>query len=77
MAFFRGLKNWMRAGRVFDEDVPRWPKREVPGATGIWAPDLSFHKGQFYLYYAVSSSGSQRSVIGLAVNKTLDPHREN
>ncbi len=66
------LKDWKRVGRVFEEDVPRWAQDEVPRSNGIWAPDLSFHDGLYYLYYSVSSFGSQRSVIGLAVNKTLD-----
>ena len=66
------LKDWRRIGRVFEEDVPQWAQDEVPKANGIWAPDLSFHNGLYYLYYSVSSFGSQRSVIGLAVNKTLD-----
>jgi arabinan endo-1,5-alpha-L-arabinosidase len=66
------LKDWRRMGRVFEEDVPKWARDEVPKANGIWAPDLSFHNGLYYLYYSVSSFGSQRSVIGLAVNKTLD-----
>ncbi len=66
------LKDWKRIGRVFEEDVPSWAKQEVPKSSGIWAPDLSFHNGLYHLYYSVSSFGSQRSVIGLAVNKTLD-----
>ncbi len=69
----RDLKNWRRVGRVFAEDVPRWARDDVPHAKGIWAPDLSFHNGRYYLYYSVSTFGSQRSVIGLAVNSTLDP----
>jgi arabinan endo-1,5-alpha-L-arabinosidase len=67
------LNSWKRVGRVFEQAVPAWAKKEVPKSSGIWAPDLSFQRGQFYLYYSVSSFGSQRSVIGLAVNKTLDP----
>ncbi len=66
------LKNWKRIGRVFKQSVPRWAKDEVPKSNGIWAPDISYHNGLYYLYYSVSSFGSQRSVIGLAVNKTLD-----
>lgn len=66
------LKTWKSEGRVFEESVPAWAKEEVPGSSGIWAPDLSFHNGLYYLYYSVSTFGSQRSVIGLAVNKTLD-----
>ena len=67
------LVRWTPAGRVFDEAVPEWAQREVPGTQGIWAPDLSHHGGLFYLYYSVSTFGSQRSVIGLAVNRSLDP----
>ncbi|MGQ9505185.1 MAG: arabinan endo-1,5-alpha-L-arabinosidase [Thermogutta sp.] len=66
------LKSWRPIGRVFDQAVPDWARREVPGSTGIWAPDVSYHQGRYYLYYAVSTFGSQRSVIGLAVNETLD-----
>ena len=68
----RDLVRWEDAGRIFDEPVPEWAQREVPGTQGIWAPDLSFHDGLYYVYYSVSTFGSQRSVIGLAVNKTLD-----
>ena len=71
------LVRWTPAGRVFDEAVPEWARQEVPGTQGIWAPDLSFHGGLYYLYYSVSTFGSQRSVIGLAVNRTLDAASPN
>lgn len=67
------LRSWEPYGRVFERAVPRWARRAVPGTDGIWAPDLSCHDGLYYLYYSVSTFGSQRSVIGLAVNKSLDP----
>lgn len=67
------LVRWTPNGRVFDRPVPDWAAREVPGTQGIWAPDLSHHDGRYYLYYSVSTFGSQRSVIGLAVNRSLDP----
>lgn len=67
------LKHWALSGRVFERAVPGWAREAVPGTSGIWAPDLSEHDGLFYLYYSVSTFGSQRSVIGLAVNKSLDP----
>ncbi len=37
------------------------------------APDISFFNGRYRLYYAVSTFGSNHSVIGLATNATLDP----
>ena len=72
------LRKWDGAGRVFATDVPPWAKTAVPATDGVWAPDISFHDGLYYLYYAVSSFGSQRSVIGLAVNRRLQPgHHDN
>ncbi|MBW3625351.1 MAG: arabinan endo-1,5-alpha-L-arabinosidase [Armatimonadetes bacterium] len=70
----RDLRNWKFCGNVFDA-VPEWAKQEVPGASGIWAPDISYVRGEYRLYYSVSTFGSNRSVIGLATNKTLNPNR--
>lgn len=53
--------------------LPHWAKRAIPGATNMWAPDISFVNGRYRLYYSVSTFGSNRSAIGLATNATLDP----
>ncbi len=66
------LVHWEMAGRVFDSDAPEWALKEIPRADNTWAPDISYHDGLYYLYYAVSTFGKQRSCIGLAVNETLD-----
>jgi arabinan endo-1,5-alpha-L-arabinosidase len=71
------LVDWERLGRVFKEYVPEWTQKAVPGSGGIWAPDIVFHNGKYYLYYSVSTFGGQRSVIGLAINKTLNPNDPN
>ncbi len=68
----RDLVDWKLVGRVFDSPVPDWARTTIPGATAVWAPDISCHKGEWRLYYSISTFGSQRSAIGLAVNKTLD-----
>src|SRR3954469_8837849 len=44
----------------------------VPSAS-IWAPDVSFHDGRYWLYYAISSPGSRHSAIGLATSTTALP----
>ncbi|MFP6672794.1 MAG: arabinan endo-1,5-alpha-L-arabinosidase, partial [Pirellulaceae bacterium] len=69
----KDLKAWKRIGTVFDRHVPAWAEEAVPGCDGIWAPDIQYAGGQYYLYYSVSTFGSQRSVIGLAVSKTINP----
>jgi arabinan endo-1,5-alpha-L-arabinosidase len=66
------LRRWRYAGTVF-ADIPAWVSTAVPGVQNIWAPDVYRHDGVYYLYYAASTFGSNRSVIGLATNTTLDP----
>ena len=64
-------KVWKKEPAVFDK-APEWAVEAVPGFKGhIWAPDISYHNGLYYLYYAVSAFGRNTSCIGLAVNKTL------
>jgi arabinan endo-1,5-alpha-L-arabinosidase len=66
-------ENWKKERPVFDK-APEWSVQTIPGFKGhIWAPDISYHEGKYYLYYAVSVFGKNTSAIGLAVNKTLDP----
>jgi arabinan endo-1,5-alpha-L-arabinosidase len=68
----KDLVFWESAGKVFDS-VPTWATQAVPGASNVWAPDISRVEGGYRLYYAVSTFGSNRSVIGLATAQTLDP----
>ncbi|WP_239807108.1 arabinan endo-1,5-alpha-L-arabinosidase [Croceicoccus hydrothermalis] len=65
------LLRWTDAGSALPA-MPDWTKDAVPGAQGMWAPDISFVNGQYRLYYSVSSFGSNRSAIGLATSPTLD-----
>jgi arabinan endo-1,5-alpha-L-arabinosidase len=67
------LMTWLldSPAKVFRR-LPDWAQEMIPGATNIWAPDISFFNGRYHLYYSVSTFGSNRSVIGLATNITLD-----
>ena len=69
----KDMKQWRKEKPVF-ANTPEWVNKALPGyrAQSIWAPDISYHNGKYYLYYAVSSFGKNSSAIGLAVNKTLD-----
>lgn len=65
--------HWTREKPVFAAPQA-WAVEAVPGFRGsIWAPDISFHAGRYYLYYAVSAFGKNTSCIGVATNATLDP----
>lgn len=73
----RDMKQWNKEKPVFDT-APLWAVNTIPGFKGhIWAPDISFHHGQYYLYYSVSAFGKNTSSIGVATNTTLDPTDKN
>jgi len=66
------LRNWTNSGKVFPGNPPAWTTNSVPGFTGnFWAPDVIFLNGTYYLYYAVSTFGSQVSGIGLVTTTNL------
>lgn len=69
------LHFWRKESSVFPHDaIPQWAMDSVRGYMGhTWAPDISFHDGQWLLYYSCSTFGKNGSAIGLATNKTLDP----
>jgi arabinan endo-1,5-alpha-L-arabinosidase len=64
--------NWTLCGSVFPGDIPAWVSTMVPGIHGLWAPDISYFNGLYHVYYCGSTLGSNRTVIGLATNTTLD-----
>ena len=67
------LKDWVHEAPVFAKP-PQWAKAAVPGFRGqVWAPDISYYSGLYYLYYAVSVFGKNTSCIGLATSRTLNP----
>ena len=47
--------------------------RPCPGCRTSGRPRSIEHDGTYYLYYSASTFGSNRSVIGLTTNTTLDP----
>lgn len=68
----KDLQNWRKEAPVFAK-APQWAVDTIPGFRGhIWAPDISYHDGQYYLYYSVSAFGKNTSAIGVATTKTLD-----
>lgn len=67
------LRHWQGCGLVLF-GLPSWAREHVPGATAVWAPDISFFNGRYHLYFSISTFGSNVSAIGLATNATLDPN---
>jgi arabinan endo-1,5-alpha-L-arabinosidase len=72
----KDLVHWTATGPLFTT-LPDWAKQAIPGTDGMWAPDISYVNGEYRLYYAVSTFGSNRSAIGLFTSPTLDPARSD
>lgn len=56
---------WTDIGSAFPHGTP-WTAAHTTG--DLWAPDLSYQNGQYYLYYSASTFGSQSSGIYLATS---------
>ena len=65
------LLAWKECGHVFAE-LPAWIHGASPKTKNLWAPDVSFFKGKYHLYYSYSVFGLNTSGIALATNVTLD-----
>ncbi|MET7426530.1 arabinan endo-1,5-alpha-L-arabinosidase [Dactylosporangium sp. NPDC005555] len=57
------------AGVVFPGGAS-WTSAYTGGSGNLWAPDLSYRNGRYYLYYSASTFGSNRSAIFLATSTT-------
>ncbi|WP_249999082.1 arabinan endo-1,5-alpha-L-arabinosidase [Actinoplanes sp. M2I2] len=57
------------AGSVFPGGAP-WTTAYTGGSRNLWAPDISYRNGRYYLYYSASTFGSNRSAIFLATSPT-------
>jgi arabinan endo-1,5-alpha-L-arabinosidase len=65
------LTSWQAATNPLSP-LPAWVAQQVPGATNLWAPDISHFGGAYHLYYAASTFGSNKSCIGHATRAALD-----
>ncbi|ORY93550.1 glycosyl hydrolase [Syncephalastrum racemosum] len=63
---------WTRAPQIF-LSAPSWWSKSVPNHSGldVWAPDVQLYNNKVYLYYAISTFGSQVSAIGLATASSI------
>ncbi|MER5756574.1 arabinan endo-1,5-alpha-L-arabinosidase [Streptomyces sp. NPDC002088] len=67
----KDMRQWDDAGNAFAEPPSWWYEYNSTGDP--WAPDLSYRDGTYWLYYAVSSWGTNHSAIGVATSPTGMP----
>lgn len=60
---------WRDAGLVWTNANAPWTAPYTgSNNANLWAPDLSYHNGKYYLYYSASTFGSRKSAIFLATS---------
>jgi arabinan endo-1,5-alpha-L-arabinosidase len=63
---------WTDAGSI-GRSVPQWAEATLGyRPSNVWAPSISRRGGTAFLYYALSSFGSNASAIGLMTNGAFD-----
>jgi arabinan endo-1,5-alpha-L-arabinosidase len=66
-------EKWTDAG-VIGQGPPAWARATLGfQPTNVWAPSISRRGETVFLYYCLSSFGSNTSAIGLVTNRALDP----
>ncbi|MEV7808836.1 family 43 glycosylhydrolase [Microbispora sp. NPDC088329] len=60
---------WRNAGAAFPGGVS-WAYGYTNGSNTLWAPDITYVNGKYYMYYAASTFGSNHSGIFLATSTT-------
>jgi len=67
----KDLINWQFVGYAFEDGVPETAVNWA-GATTLWAPDIVKRGDYYYLYYAASKFGVNKSLIGMARSKSVE-----
>ena len=62
--------HFVKAGQALSA-MPPWVSAYNKG--DLWAPDVSYHNGTYWLYYAASTFGKNVSAVGLATSPTAAP----
>ncbi|WP_228011043.1 family 43 glycosylhydrolase [Nonomuraea phyllanthi] len=60
---------WRNAGVAFPGGAS-WAHAYTDGSDNLWAPDITYANGKYYMYYSASTFGSNHSGIFLATSTT-------
>jgi arabinan endo-1,5-alpha-L-arabinosidase len=63
---------WTQGPGLFPSGIPQTTTSVVSSNEGVWAPDLLYLNGQYYLYYSIANA-QNACAIGLITSPTLNP----
>ncbi|MCD7963432.1 MAG: family 43 glycosylhydrolase [Rikenellaceae bacterium] len=71
----KDMVEWKKEDPIFKHgELPSWHTIDIPEQKGhLWAPDIHYRNGKYYVYYSVSAWMNFNSSIGLVTNTTLNP----
>jgi arabinan endo-1,5-alpha-L-arabinosidase len=67
---------WTAGPGLFPNGIPQSTTSVVSNNQGVWAPDVIYLNGQYYLYYSIANS-QNACAIGLVTSPTLNPNAAN
>jgi xylan 1,4-beta-xylosidase len=67
----KNLVDWETVGHVFPEKGPAWSDAHY------WAPEISYEKGKFYIYYTARKKGGNLCVGVASATKATGPYTDH
>nr|WP_245308369.1 glycoside hydrolase family 43 protein [Halalkalibacter urbisdiaboli] len=64
--------DWYAVPTIFPEPLSWWRNYVPNHESNQWAPDIQYYNGRYWLYYSVSSFGSNTSLIGLTSTHSIN-----
>ncbi|HYH02400.1 MAG TPA: family 43 glycosylhydrolase [Bacillota bacterium] len=65
--------NWSNPGKIFSSALSWWTTyAPTMGNNDVWAPDVTYYNGKYWIYYSVSEFGKRNSAIGLICSDRID-----
>ncbi|MDL4841771.1 glycoside hydrolase family 43 protein [Aquibacillus rhizosphaerae] len=64
--------NWNATPVIFPEPLSWWSRYVPNHESNQWAPDVQYYNGRYWVYYSVSSFGSNNSLIGLTSTESIN-----
>lgn len=67
----KNLVDWETVGHVFPDNLPAWSDAHY------WAPEITYDKGKFYIYYTARKKGGNLCVGVASATKATGPYTDH
>lgn len=67
----KNLVDWETVGHVFPDKLPAWADKH------FWAPEITYEKGKYYIYYTASKKGGNLCVGVASATSATGPYTDH